>query len=345
LRIGYDASDWAVMSGTEKMRVPEALRPLVRSIEALERDPQGLLRAPETAMRRAFEKAKQEWEVLASGDPDWLANMVRETFVHTPMPDANTLREQIRKRQERENRDPIKAYFLGLLHEAHKNFPNSPLVLLAHPDGVGRSTLRSASALQRLVRTRGEMRAQLAIEAIGCVSEAVYRPYVAKLWALWHLANGRISRPPLEFGATVQQLARRVNEEVLVDPLAGRLRNASRHEQYRWLREPGAIHVWNRDGWEAVFRVQELVAAARQMHVVATDLCTVLNEFCSETLLLAFLPLFPRIPALLSGNMTDGERDEMARLEAACRASLAISPEVRALRGLGEDPRLSESIS
>jgi hypothetical protein len=239
----------------------------------------------------------------------------------------------IRTERSRACDDPIARAILGLFDAAHGQYPYSPIVVTPHPTPTGQVALSALSEIEAARSSRGEQKAARACSAIGAVVDAVYRPYVAKLWVLCQLAAGparKAFRPPSTLGSQIKQLGPLLEGYApLIDCDAGHIRNAVRHGHFEYDARGDVVTLWDVGDWRKQMKPQEVVDYSRELYqAAAVAFPSALHTYLFEHLLT--LGLAPAIYALA----LRAER----KLTPEHESRLALENEMRFDRAFGRIP-------
>jgi hypothetical protein len=298
-----------------------------------------MLRAPERGLARLQQKVEREMSARSEENPDWFVNSVRELVDTLEPVTEREIRESLRAARQSMCEDPAVATLLELIDRAERRFPGSPLMAQTEFMSAQRAKLLSASAISRALEARREERAHLTVAAAGDMVELVYRSYASKVWILQGLADGTPGRPPRDFGPLVKQLAPRVSNPLLIDPLAAHIRNAAQHSHYRYVPSQRLLVLADRTGWTDNFRVDDLLARVVAMHFAGSHAYfQAMGQYLSETFLPSMVPLFQVLPQALRGELSPGEIARVsAEHDAHINAILHTVPlSARKLWGIGE---------
>jgi hypothetical protein len=301
----------------EKVLGSALLTMLLRPVQQLRENVDALLEAPDSSLDAFQERVKVEFELECAGrGEEWLAQELVSLLDQIDCSATNQLDVALSRQRARiAQDDPLIDVFLEILDQCHHQFPGSPLAFIANPSVWGRAHIRVLSSLRGLEDTNGERRARATMAALLEAVELLYKPYTKRLWLAWHLADGKTCRHPAQFGSTIAGLAPLVNHDFVVSARARVLRNASAHEQYRYLPKEDTIRYWTAPNDEQSARaipVSEVIDEIWRYVDAAVAFHRAVNTFMGELGMRALLPVMRRLPDALRGRCSP---EEQARLD------------------------------
>ena len=253
------------------------------------------------------------------------------TVIEPKLGDAQLTPENVAKRVLQN--EPISPRYWKLIRAAHDYWSYSPLIAQCDPVAFNRRLAKALSAVHCTKNHDGsaEQRSLRALSAHQVVFEQIYRIYLAKMSLLHPLSEGRLPSGPKQAGTLCRELGAVFNDPRLVDPDAGRWRNAHGHGHVEYLgRNWARLRNVNRHGkevWCVKVTTAQVQRATRRMMAAVCGFQCAMTAFVTMTTFEIFDPILPHLGPLLRGELAP-EEVELVNLDFLKGKDIVYGPQL-----------------
>lgn len=264
----------------ERQRRKEFEDALLRLFKPVERlDHEQLLRQPKTVAKRFGDRLGEALVSRTEGRTDQqilydLASVFPEPTPAERATFENRVDEHVAKERRSVARYRDGAQLLRLMDEAHRSVRNAWVTVTLDPVVDGQARLQAQAKMEAVAGSRGEERAWLLAEAVAYIAEAVYQPYLVRVWVLHHLRRRSFPGTAPAFGTLVNQLPRDIPEYPLIlESDAAHVRNAIDHPRrgFEYLPRERAVQLRDKE-WTRTLKLSELERMNSRMFQLAAVL-------------------------------------------------------------------------